>query len=162
MRAPSGSVSVNLGGTDFFRFPLGVINVQLSDYRFTTTHEWVKVAENNQGETIATVGITDHAVQALADLVFIELPPIGKELQAGEPFGQIESVKAVSDLYTPVSGTVVETNATLGERLETLPDDPYQAGWMIRLRVSRPEELEKLLDRSAYEKLCAEQAEADH
>lgn len=136
--------------------------MQLSDYKFTTTHEWVKVAQGNQGEMIATVGITDHAVQALADLVFIELPPIGKELKAGEPFGQIESVKAVSDLYTPVSGTVVETNATLGERLETLPDDPYEAGWMIRLQLSRPEELERLLDRAAYEKLCTDEAEAGH
>ncbi|NMC21835.1 MAG: glycine cleavage system protein GcvH [Thermogutta sp.] len=137
-------------------------DVQLSDYKFSTTHEWVKLSQGDQGESIATVGITDHAVQALADLVFIELPPIGKELQAGEPFGQIESVKAVSDLYSPVSGTVIETNAALAERVESLPDDPYQAGWMIRLRLSRPEELENLLDQAAYEKLCAGEAEADH
>lgn len=143
-------------------FCLGVIDVQLSDYKFTTTHEWVKVARSDQGESIATVGITDHAVQALADLVFMELPPVGKELKAGEPFGQIESVKAVSDLYTPVSGTVVEANTALADRLETLPDDPYEAGWMIRIRLSHPKELEKLLDQAAYEKLCADEAEAGH
>ncbi|GAB6186399.1 glycine cleavage system protein GcvH [Thermopirellula anaerolimosa] len=137
-------------------------DVQLSGYKFTSTHEWVKVAPGDQGESIATVGITDHAVQALADLVFIELPPVGKELKAGEPFGQIESVKAVSDLYTPVSGTVIEANTALAERLEALPDDPYQAGWMIRVRLSQPQELEKLLDQAAYEKLCADEAEAGH
>jgi len=136
--------------------------VQPSDYRFTATHEWVRVAPGERGEAIATVGITDHAVQALADLVFIELPPVGKELKAGEPFGQIESVKAVSDLYSPVSGTVVETNAAIAERLESLPQDPYEKGWMIRLRLTQPAELETLLDQVAYEKLCADQAEADH
>ncbi|MFM7290253.1 MAG: glycine cleavage system protein GcvH, partial [Planctomycetia bacterium] len=93
----------------------------------------------------------------LTDLVFMQLPPVGKRVKAGEPFGEIESVKAVSDLYAPVSGEVVEVNATLPGKLETLGKDPYGEGWVVRIKPDDPAELEKLLDRAAYETLVGSQ-----
>lgn len=131
------------------------------ELKYTKTHEWVSVAQSPDGKTIATVGITDFAVQALADLVFIELPAVGKRLQAGEPLGQIESVKAVSDIYSPVTGQVVEVNSQLANHLEDLTADPFGRGWIARLELAHPEELNGLLDRTAYEAQCASEAE-DH
>lgn len=125
------------------------------ELRFAKTHEWVHVAAAG-GETIATVGISAFAVEALTDLVFMQLPEVGREVKAGESFGEIESVKAVSDLYSPVDGHVVEVNATLPDKLETLGQDPYGAGWVVKIKLSGnlPDDL---LDYAAYQKQCAEE-----
>lgn len=120
--------------------------------RYTRTHEWVQV----DGD-VATIGITDFAVQQLTDLVYIELPETGKTVEAGDPFGVVESVKAASDLYAPVSGTVVEVNSRLADNLQVLSDDPFGEGWMIRLRMSDPAAAGRLLDYAAYQEHCAAQ-----
>lgn len=117
---------------------------------YTKTHEWVHVEKD-----IATVGISDWAVKALTDLVFLELPPPGREVRAGEPFGEVESVKAVNDLYSPVDGIVVEANAPLTDRLDTLSQDPYGAGWLIKVKLGDGLPAE-LLDYAAYQKQIAE------
>lgn len=119
------------------------------ELEYTRTHEWVK----REGD-IATVGITDHAQDELGDVVFIELPEEGASFGSGDSFGTIESVKAVSDLYTPVSGEVVGVNETLNDSPERVNEDPYGGGWMIRLRVSGEGEL---LSANEYEKLLEEE-----
>jgi glycine cleavage system H protein len=106
---------------------------------------------------LATVGVSAYAVEALTDLVFMQLPAVGRRVKAGESFGEIESVKAVSDLYSPVSGEIVEVNAALPNALETLGKDPYNAGWIIRIRPDDPKELDTLLDQSAYDALLKSQ-----
>src|SRR5262249_27320484 len=108
----------------------GIRIVQPQDLLYAKTHEWVNIAPGAGGK-IATVGISHFAVEALTDLVYIELPEQGRQLKAGESFGEIESVKAVSDLYSPVSGEIVEVNHALANRLDTLHDDPYGAGWIV-------------------------------
>lgn len=120
------------------------------NYRYTEDHEWVKI----DGD-IATVGITHHAQDALGDVVFVELPAKGAKLAQGGQFGTVESVKAVSELYSPLSGEVVEVNSALGDEPAAVNADPHGGGWMIKLRVSSPAELEKLLDAGAYAKLVA-------
>jgi glycine cleavage system H protein len=124
---------------------------------YTKTHEWAKIEADASGAKIATVGLTAFALEAWTDLVFVELPAVGRELQAGQPFGEIESVKAVSDLNSPVDGQVVEVNASLAENLEHLADDPYQAGWFIKIKVSNEAGLADLLDEAAYKKQCEEE-----
>ena len=124
---------------------------------YAKTHEWAHIERNPAGAEIATIGISAFAVEALTDLVFIELPPLGRQLQAGEAFGEIESVKAVSDLYSPLTGEVVEVNTPLASHLEQLNTDPYTAGWMIRLKVTDDGARQKLLDYAAYQKQCAEE-----
>ena len=119
----------------------------LSNYRFTATHEWVRVDGSN-----ATVGISDHAQAQLGDVIFLELPAVGTEVKAGAKFGAIESVKAASDLYSPVSGTVAEVNAGLTERPELVNSDPYGEGWMLRLE-SASDDAGDLLDEAGYAKL---------
>jgi len=120
-----------------------------ADMRFAKTHEWIRPEAGG----LATVGISAYAVEALTDLVFMQLPPVGRKVKAGESIGEIESVKAVSDLYAPVSGEIVEVNAALPNELETLGRDPYGAGWIVRIRPDDPAELAQLLDRSAYDML---------
>ena len=117
--------------------------------KFTTTHEWVRVEGN-----VATVGITDFAVNQLTDLVYIELPQVGREYKAGDVFGEVESVKAVSDLYAPVAGEIVETNKGLADNLATLSEDPFGEGWMIRLKLADPAAVASLMDRAAYDAFC--------
>ena len=107
---------------------------------------------------MVTVGISSYAVEALTDLVFMQLPAVGKRVKAGESIGEIESVKAVSDIYAPVSGEVVEVNAVLPGQLETLGKDPYGAGWIVRIRPDHPQEADRLLDRAAYDALVAGQS----
>ena len=102
-----------------------------SDLKYTKSHEWVRI----DGDT-ATVGITDHAQSELGDIVFVDLPEVGRALQSGHPFGTVESVKTVSDLYSPVGGEVVETNGKLGAQSELVNTDPYGDGWMVRVRLS--------------------------
>ena len=119
--------------------------------RYAPTHEWVSA----DGD-VATVGISAFAIAELTDLVFMALPQPGREIAAGEEFGEVESVKAVSPLYSPVSGTITEVNSDLVDRLETLADDPYEGGWIIRVRMSDPSQLQKLMDYAAYQKQCGQ------
>lgn len=130
--------------------------VNPEELRYAKTHEWVHVAEQN-GAKIATIGISAFAVEQLTDLVYIELPEVGKELAAGESCGEIESVKAVSDLYSPVTGEVVEANSSLKDSLETFSEDPYGAGWIAKIRVTDESSLSDLMDYTAYQKQCAEE-----
>lgn len=127
-----------------------------SDLRFAKTHEWVAVGDE-QGAPVATVGISAFAVEALTDLVFIELPKLGSQTTAQEPFCEVESVKAVSDVYAPVSGEVIAVNEALPDSLETLSQDPYGAGWIAKIRLSSPAELDALLDYPAYQAQCSEE-----
>jgi glycine cleavage system H protein len=122
---------------------------------YTKTHEWVSVQKGPSG-SIATVGISAFAVEALTDLVFIELPAVGQKVQAGAPFGEVESVKAVSDFYSPVDGEIVEVNDTVPQDLELLSKDPYGAGWLIKVRLSDESALAGLMDYRAYQKQCEE------
>jgi len=121
--------------------------------RFAQTHEWIRP----EASGVATVGISAYAVEALTDLVFMQLPAVGKRVQAGESIGEIESVKAVSDFYAPVAGEIVEVNTTLPGKLETLAADPYGAGWIVRLKPDDPAMLAGLMDASAYDALVKSQ-----
>ena len=134
--------------------------MSLDQLKYSKTHEWVSIEGN-----IATIGITDFAVHLLTDLVFAELPPLGKTLVQGQAFGEVESVKAVSDLYAPVSGEVIARNDRLTERrgpdgktipaeLELLTTSPFTDGWMIKSQVSNPGDLVILLDLSQYAAHC--------
>ena len=115
------------------------------NYKYTKDHEWVAV----DGD-IGTVGITDYAQQELGDIVFVELPEVGQELKVGEPLGNIESVKAVSELFSPVTGTVVEVNEALEEQAETVNQDPHGGGWIVKIKLAQPAELDELMDAAAY------------
>lgn len=126
------------------------------ELRYAKTHEWVHVEPQGDAQ-VATVGVSEFAVKALTDLVFIELPVVGKQVTAGETFGEVESVKAVSDLYSPVTGEVIEVNESLRDHLEKLSDDPFGQGWMLRVRLSDTKPLNDLMDYAAYEKQCAEE-----
>ena len=120
------------------------------ELRYTKDHEWVRV----DGEE-ATVGITEYAASQLGDIVFVELPDGGRSLAQFATFGVVESVKAVSDLFAPVSGEVVATNDALAGSPETVNSDPYGEGWMIRLRLAKPGEVDELLDAAAYDAIVA-------
>ena len=122
------------------------------DIRYTAEHEWAKLAGG-----IVTVGITSYATEQLGDVVFVELPAVGKKLDAGKPFGVVEAVKTVSDLYAPVSGEVVEVNDTLAANPALVNQQPYGEGWMIRLKPRDPAEMNRLLSNQDYEKLVEEQ-----
>jgi glycine cleavage system H protein len=122
-----------------------------ADLKYTDTHEWVRV----DGD-IATIGITDHAQSELGDVVYVELPEPGRILSKDEVFGAVESVKAVSDLYSPVSGEVVEANRGLVDATETVNNDPFGAAWMIRVRVSNPSDISSLISAAEYDQIVAE------
>ena len=124
---------------------------------FCRTHEWVRVETGPAGAKIAVVGLTAFALEALTDLVFIELPPVGRRVEAGKPLGEIESVKAVSDLYSPVDGEVVEVNTAVADRLDRLAQDPYDTGWFVKIRITNESGLKQLLTYEAYQKQCAEE-----
>ena len=121
--------------------------------RFTPTHEWVSLAGD-----IATVGISRFAVDQLTDLIVIDLPTVGTKLTAGKSFGEVESVKAVSDLYAPIGGEVVEVNPEVAGNVQLLAEDPYGKGWLIKLRVDDPAAVNSLMAHDAYEKKVAEEA----
>ena len=123
---------------------------------YTSTHEWVHLEDGPGGTKTATVGVSDFAIQALTDLVHIELPEAGRALQAGKPFGEVESVKAVSDLYSPVEGEVIEVNSGIAQHLETMTTDPYGGGWLIKVRVKSGAATSDLLDFAKYKKQCEE------
>jgi glycine cleavage system H protein len=124
---------------------------------FAKTHEWVNLATEPGGGKTATIGISAFALEALTDLVFVELPKVGRQLKAGETFGEIESVKAVSDLYSPVTGEVIAVHSEIVERLETFNADPYGEGWLVKIKLSSDAGLSDLLDYKAYQKQCAEE-----
>ena len=121
------------------------------DYYYTKDHEWAQVDEN-----IVTVGITEFAQNALGEVVYVELPEEGQKVTQNEPFGVVESVKAVSDLYAPVSGTVIEVNTTLNDDPSVLNDDPINLGWMIRIEMDTEKELASLMRAPDYKKLIAD------
>jgi len=122
-----------------------------TDYKYTKEHEWIKVDGKN-----ATVGITDYAQQSLGDIVFVDLPKVGSEISSRKSFGSVESVKAVSDLYAPVTGTVIELNADLATAPEKINKDANNA-WMIKITLKDPAELNSLLSAADYEKFVAEE-----
>jgi glycine cleavage system H protein len=122
-----------------------------SDLRYAKSHEWLKPA----GDGTATVGITDYAQNSLGDITYVQLPKVGAALKAAESFGVVESVKAASDVYAPVAGTVVAVNDALNSAPETLNQSPYDAGWILKLKLANPADVSALLDAAAYEKLTA-------
>jgi glycine cleavage system H protein len=123
------------------------------EFKYTREHEWVKV----EGD-VGAVGITFYAQQALGDIVYVELPKVGMKAEKGKTLGSVESVKAVSDIYAPVSGEVIEVNEALVQTPELLNRDPHGAGWLARIRLSSPEELNNLLDAEQYQALVAEES----
>lgn len=123
-----------------------------SEYRYTKEHEWLKV----DGST-GTIGITDYAQNSLGDIVFVELPKVGAEIQAGKTFGTVESVKAVSDLYAPVTGTVTEINNELSTAPENVNKDAH-AAWMVKVTLKDPSEANQLMSAADYEKFVAEES----
>ncbi len=122
---------------------------------YAETHEWVDISEES-GKKIATVGISGFAIEQLNDLVYMDLPEVGRTVAAGEEFGEVESVKAVSPLYSPVSGEVIDVHSDLPDNLEGINDDPYDFGWIVKIRVDDDSSLASLLDYGTYEKQCAE------
>ncbi len=123
------------------------------DFRYSKDHEWIKV-DGDRGR----VGITDYAQKALGDVVYLELPEIGRKLKAGEQFGSVESVKAVSELFSPATGEVVAVNQALAEKPETINKDPHGAAWMIEVKITDPASLKALMDAKAYEAHVASEA----
>jgi len=123
------------------------------DLNYTKDHEWVRVKGSE-----ATAGITDHAQDQLGDVVYVELPKVGDKFEASEPFGSVESVKAVSEIYMPVSGSVIEVNDSLNDAPEQVNEDPYGEGWMIRIRIDNPAQVDALLTSIEYEDYIKEEA----
>jgi len=122
-------------------------------YLFAESHEWANVADEG-GDRVATVGISAHAVEALTDLVYMDLPEVGDTVTFGESFGEVESVKATSDMFSPVDGEIIAVNSSLPDNLEVLNEDPWSQGWIIKVKLSSEESLGKLMDHAAYEKMC--------
>ncbi len=122
------------------------------DVKYTAEHEWAKLANG-----VVTVGITGYATDQLGDVVFVELPAVGKKIEAGKPFGVVEAVKTVSDLYAPLAGEVVEVNDALADNPAAVNAEPYGTGWMIRIKPANPADLDALMDSAAYTRLIEEQ-----
>lgn len=116
-----------------------------TDLKYTRTHEWVRL----EGD-VATIGITDHAQSELGDIVFVELPTVGRAVQSGDSLGTIESVKTVSDVYAPIAGEVTEVNSALAGQPELVNSDAYTGGWLFKVKVANPDEVAALLDAAAY------------
>jgi glycine cleavage system H protein len=128
-----------------------------SSLLFAPTHEWTDIAEEN-GVKVATVGISAFALQQLNDLVYMDLPEVGRVVDAGEEMGEVESVKAVSPLYSPVAGEIVEVHTELPDSLEKLNEDPYDFGWIVKVKLQDDRGVDQLMDFDAYKKQCAESA----
>lgn len=124
----------------------------MNDLKFTTTHEWLKSDADE-----VTVGITEHAQQLLGDMVFVEMPEIGDEVNAGQELGVVESVKAASDFYAPVSGVVTAVNEDVVANPAIVNTDPYLAGWLVKIKPSRPDEINELLNADQYQNEIAEE-----
>jgi glycine cleavage system H protein len=127
-----------------------------ANFRYTKDHEWIDVKDG-----VGTIGITDHAQQELGDVVFVELPKVGAQLKAGTSFGSIESVKAVSDIFAPVSGEVADINSALVDTPERVNSDPHGGAWLIKIRLSDPQEAAGLMDAAAYQAYIAEAAKGN-
>jgi glycine cleavage system H protein len=127
--------------------------MDLKSLKFTPTHEWVLL----EGD-IATVGISKFAVDQLTDLIVIDLPKVGTQVVPGKTFGEVESVKAVSDLYAPIGGEVIEINTDVASNVQILAEDPYDKGWLIKLKVDQPPKTSELLDFASYERRVAEES----
>ncbi|MCE8031633.1 MAG: glycine cleavage system protein GcvH [Halomonas sp.] len=125
-----------------------------ANLRYNDSHEWVL----DNGDGTVTIGITDHAQEALGDVVFVELPEVGRTLEKGEEFGVIESVKAASDLYAPLAGEIVEVNEALEDAPETVNESPYENGWIMKVRVENAAAVEALLDADAYQAVVDSEA----
>ncbi|ART64485.1 glycine cleavage system protein GcvH [Kushneria marisflavi] len=125
-----------------------------TNLRYSDSHEWVQ----DNGDGTVTIGITDHAQQALGDVVFVELPEVGSTLTTGEEFGVVESVKAASDLYAPLGGEVLGVNTLLEDAPESLNESPYDDAWLIKIRLAEPDELESLMDADSYTELVANES----
>jgi glycine cleavage system H protein len=123
-----------------------------ANFRYTKDHEWIDVQGN-----VGTVGITDYAQHELGDVVFVELPKVGTKVDAGKAFGTVESVKAVSEIYAPAAGEVIEANAALQNTPEKINSDPHGAAWLIKLRLANPPDINSLMDAAAYEAYVAAQ-----
>jgi glycine cleavage system H protein len=121
------------------------------DYRYTKEHEWVSV-----DSAVGTIGITDHAQQELGDIVYVDLPQVGAAITKGSTVGSVASVKAVSDIYSPVTGEVLEVNGMLAETPEKLNEDPHGAAWLVKVRLSSPDEIKSLLSAEEYRKYIGE------
>ena len=124
-----------------------------ANYKYTREHEWISVAGS-----IGTIGITDYAQNSLGDIVYVDVPKVGDTVKAHSTFGSVESVKAVSDLYAPMSGEVTEVNTAVVDNVQLLADDPYELGWLIKLNVDDAAEFGELLDYEAYQQKLAEDA----
>ncbi len=123
------------------------------DNLYSSDHEWISVKDS-----VATIGITDYAQHELGDVVFVDLPEVGDSFDANEPFGSVESVKAVSEIFCPVSGEVIEVNSKLEANPELINESPHERAWMIRIRIANPEELKELMSAEAYEEYLQEQS----
>jgi glycine cleavage system H protein len=123
-----------------------------NELKYTSEHEWVSTEEGNR----VRVGITDFAQDALGDVVYVDLPEEGTEVEAGEPFGEVESTKSVSDIYSPVTGRIVERNGLLGETPDLVNRDPYGEGWMVVVEATDPSEVDRLMDASGYRQMVEE------
>jgi|UniRef100_UPI004049DA75 glycine cleavage system H protein len=117
-----------------------------AELRYAKSHEWLKL----EADGTATIGISDYAQGSLGDITYVQLPAVGTDLAAGDGFGVVESVKAASDIYAPVAGTVLEVNATLDATPEVVNQEPYAAGWLIKIKVANPAEVESMLDAAGY------------
>ncbi len=129
--------------------------MQPEELLYAKTHEWVHVTDDAGGK-LAVVGLSAFAIEQLNDLVFMELPDTGRQVAAGDSLGEIESVKAVSDIYSPVAGEVVEVNSALADNLDSLHDDAYEKGWFVKIKISDDSNLSELMNHSAYQAQCAE------
>ncbi len=127
------------------------------EYKYTQEHEWICPESENKGK----VGLADYAQSQLGDIVFLDLPAPGSQVEQGKKMGEVESVKAVSDIFAPVSGQVLEINQTVIDEPGLVNKDPYGAGWLVRLELSKPPELDALMDSDEYDKLVAELAEEE-
>ena len=128
------------------------------DYKYSESHEWIKY---NEKKKEATVGITDYAVKQLADLVHIDLPKVGDNVEQGAAFGEIESVKTVADLIAPLTGKIIEVNKEIGGDLDTLKEEPFEDGWLVRIKPSDPAELESLMTKKEYEEFLESSEEEE-
>ncbi len=117
--------------------------------RFARTHEWIAVNDH-----VGTIGVSDFAVRLLTDIVFLELPKVGRQVRQGDTIGEIESVKAVSDLYAPCDCEIIEVNQSLPDNLALLSDSPFEKAWIAKIRIARPEQVSQLLDYSSYQEHC--------
>ena len=129
--------------------------MEKTEMLYAATHEWTHLADD--GDTkVATIGLTAHAIEALTDLVYMDLPTAGTQVSAGNSFGEVESVKATSDMYSPVDGEIIDVNTSLPDNLDILNTDPYGEGWIIKVKLSDEASLSKLMNLDEYEKLCSE------